>query len=147
MLPPITAIPSPQEHVLHIASTFVNISSVTVYIVNYRNLWVPRETSSFSLLFKFWTFSSVSLFLNHNVSRKEPSLETLWFKNKETLEIVQNLKSSNTAPSSKTFRDEVPFPFRTLRISCVCRHSYLPTVKQAPVLSIIIVVFREPRYK
>jgi hypothetical protein len=58
------------------------------------------------LLFKFWTFSIISLFLNHNVSREEPSLEMLWFKNKETMEKVQNLKSSNTAPSSKTFRDE-----------------------------------------
>jgi hypothetical protein len=29
------------------------------------------------LLFKFWTFSIVSLFLNHNVSREEP-----WRKSK-----------------------------------------------------------------
>jgi hypothetical protein len=42
----------------------------------------------------------------HLRTREEPSLETLWFKNKETMEKVQNLKSSNTAPSSKTFRDE-----------------------------------------
>jgi hypothetical protein len=30
-----------------------------------------------------------------------------WFKNKETMEKVQNLKTSDTAPSSKTFRDEM----------------------------------------
>jgi hypothetical protein len=38
---------------------------------------------------------------------EELSLETLWFKNKETIQKGQNLKSSNTAPSSKTFRDEM----------------------------------------
>jgi hypothetical protein len=29
-------------------------------------------------------------------TREEPYLETQWFKNKETMEKVQNLKSSNT---------------------------------------------------
>jgi hypothetical protein len=29
------------------------------------------------------------------------------YRNKETMEKVQNLKSINTAPSSKTFRDEL----------------------------------------
>jgi hypothetical protein len=42
------------------------------------------------------------------MTREEPSLETLWFKNKETMEKFQNLKSNNTAPSSKAFRDELP---------------------------------------
>jgi hypothetical protein len=31
----------------------------------------------------------------HLRTREEPSLETLWFKNKETMEKVQNLKSSD----------------------------------------------------
>jgi hypothetical protein len=43
----------------------------------------------------------------HLRTREEPSLETLWFKNKEMMEKVQNLRSSNTAPLSKTFRDEL----------------------------------------
>jgi hypothetical protein len=30
-----------------------------------------------------------------------------WFINKKTMEKVQNLKNSNTTPSSKTFRDEL----------------------------------------
>jgi hypothetical protein len=31
----------------------------------------------------------------HLRTREEPSLQTLWFKNKETMEKVQNLKSSH----------------------------------------------------
>jgi hypothetical protein len=42
----------------------------------------------------------------HLRAREEPSLETQWFKNKDTMEKIQNLRSSSTAPSSKTFRDE-----------------------------------------
>jgi hypothetical protein len=32
----------------------------------------------------------------HLRTREEPSLETLWFKNKEAMEKVQNLKSIKT---------------------------------------------------
>jgi hypothetical protein len=41
------------------------------------------------------------------MTREEPSLEMLWFKNKETMEKDQILKNNNTAPSSKTFRGEL----------------------------------------
>jgi hypothetical protein len=51
---------------------------------------------------------AILLLLKFLRTREEPFFETLWFKNKETMEKVQNLKSSNTAPSSKTFRDELP---------------------------------------
>jgi hypothetical protein len=40
------------------------------------------------------------------MSREEPSLETLWLKNK-MMEKVQKIYRSYTAPSSKTFRDEI----------------------------------------
>jgi hypothetical protein len=39
-------------------------------------------------------------------TREEPSLETLWLINMETMEKVQKIDRSYTAPSSKTFRDE-----------------------------------------
>jgi hypothetical protein len=35
------------------------------------------------------------LFINHYVSREEPSLETEWFIKKATMEKVQNLKNRN----------------------------------------------------
>jgi hypothetical protein len=40
------------------------------------------------------------------MTREEPSLETLWLKNIGTMEKVQKIDHSNTAPLSKTFRDE-----------------------------------------
>jgi hypothetical protein len=40
------------------------------------------------------------------MTREQPSLETLWLQNIETIEKVQRTGRSNTAPSSKTFRDE-----------------------------------------
>jgi hypothetical protein len=42
----------------------------------------------------------------HLMTTEETSLETLWLQNKGTMEKVQKLDRSNTAPSSKTFRDE-----------------------------------------
>jgi hypothetical protein len=39
--------------------------------------------------------------------REEPSLETLWLKNIKTMDKVQITDRSDTAPSSKTFRDEM----------------------------------------
>jgi hypothetical protein len=41
------------------------------------------------------------------MTREEPSLETLWLKNIGTMEKVKKIHRSNTAPSSKTFRDEL----------------------------------------
>jgi hypothetical protein len=41
--------------------------------------------------------------------REEPSLEMLWLQNIETMDKVQRIDRSNTAPSSKTFRDELSF--------------------------------------
>jgi hypothetical protein len=38
--------------------------------------------------------------------REEPSLEMLWLQNIETMDRVQRIDHNNTAPSSKTFRDE-----------------------------------------
>jgi hypothetical protein len=43
------------------------------------------------------------------MTREEPSLETLWLQNIETVDEVQRIDRSNTAPSSKTFRDESKF--------------------------------------
>jgi hypothetical protein len=40
------------------------------------------------------------------MTREQPSLETLWLQNIETMDKVQRIDCSNTAPSSKTFRDE-----------------------------------------
>jgi hypothetical protein len=45
----------------------------------------------------------------HLMTRQEPSLETLWLQNIKTMDKVQIIDRSNTAPSSKTFRDEL-FP-------------------------------------
>jgi hypothetical protein len=39
------------------------------------------------------------------MTREEPSLET-WLQNIKTMDKVQRIDRSNTAPSSKTFRDE-----------------------------------------
>jgi hypothetical protein len=41
------------------------------------------------------------------MTREEPSLETLWLRNKETMEKVQKIDRSYIAPPSKTFRDEL----------------------------------------
>jgi flagellar biosynthesis/type III secretory pathway M-ring protein FliF/YscJ len=38
--------------------------------------------------------------------RLEPSLETLWLQNIETMDKVQRIDRSCSVPSSKTFRDE-----------------------------------------
>jgi hypothetical protein len=54
-----------------------------------------------------WTLSIVSMFCNHDVLRDGSSLETMWLQNVETIDKVQRIDSSNTAPSSKTFRDEL----------------------------------------
>jgi hypothetical protein len=54
------------------------------------------------------------MFLSHYVSREEPSLETLWLRNMETMEKVQKIDRSYTAPSSKTFRDTSSRYLRTL---------------------------------
>jgi hypothetical protein len=44
------------------------------------------------------------------MTREEPSLKTLWLKNIGTMDKVQKKTDrSNTAPSSKTFRDEPNF--------------------------------------
>jgi hypothetical protein len=40
------------------------------------------------------------------MTREEPSLETLWLQNIRLMDKVQIIDRSNTAPSSKTFRDE-----------------------------------------
>jgi hypothetical protein len=40
------------------------------------------------------------------MTREEPSLETLRLQNIRTMDKVQIIGCSNTAPSSKTFRDE-----------------------------------------
>jgi hypothetical protein len=53
-----------------------------------------------------WTLPIVSMFCNHNISRDGSLLETLWLQNTETMDKVQRIDHSNTAPSSKTFRDE-----------------------------------------
>jgi hypothetical protein len=45
----------------------------------------------------------------HLMMREEPSLETLWLQNIRTMDKVQITDRSNTAPSSKTFRDELGF--------------------------------------
>jgi hypothetical protein len=42
----------------------------------------------------------------HLMTRGKPSLETLWLQNIRTMDKVQIIDRSNTAPSSKTFRDE-----------------------------------------
>jgi hypothetical protein len=42
----------------------------------------------------------------HLMTREEPSLETLWLQNIRMTDEVQIIDRSNTAPSSKTFRDE-----------------------------------------
>jgi hypothetical protein len=39
------------------------------------------------------------------MTREEPSLETLWLKNIKSMDKIQIIDRSNTAPSSKTFRD------------------------------------------
>jgi hypothetical protein len=44
----------------------------------------------------------------HLMTREEPSLETLWLQNIGTMDKVHITDRSNTASSSKTFRDEVP---------------------------------------
>jgi hypothetical protein len=41
------------------------------------------------------------------MTREEPSLETLWFQNIRTMDKVQIIDHRKTAPSSKTFRDEL----------------------------------------
>jgi hypothetical protein len=41
------------------------------------------------------------------MTREEPSLEMLWLKNIETMEKVQKIDHSNTAPASKIFRHEL----------------------------------------
>jgi hypothetical protein len=41
------------------------------------------------------------------MTREEPSLETLWLQNIRTMDEVRIIDHSNTAPSSKTFRDEL----------------------------------------
>jgi hypothetical protein len=43
----------------------------------------------------------------HLMTTEEPSLETLWLQNIRTMNKVQIIYYSNTAPSSKTFRDEL----------------------------------------
>jgi hypothetical protein len=48
------------------------------------------------------------------MTREEPSLETLWLQNIRTMEKVQIIDRSNTAPSSKTFRDELLLNFREI---------------------------------
>jgi hypothetical protein len=49
------------------------------------------------------------------MKREEPSLETLWLKNIGAVDKVQNIDRSNTAPSSKIFRNE----FNSLYLICL----------------------------
>jgi hypothetical protein len=58
-----------------------------------------------------WVRSTELAFIGrfHLMTREEPSLETLWLQNIRTMDKVQIIDRSNTAPSSKTFRDEMYF--------------------------------------
>jgi hypothetical protein len=48
------------------------------------------------------------------MTRGEPSLETLWLQNIRTMDKVQRTDPSNTAPSSKAFREELAVALTTL---------------------------------
>jgi hypothetical protein len=77
----------------------------------------------------------------HLRTKEEPSLETLWFKNKETMENVQNVKkSSKTAPLSKTFRDEpdVKLALSVCPVINVVSPFFIPTI--AGAASVVIPV-------
>jgi hypothetical protein len=58
-----------------------------------------------------WTLSIVPRFCKHTVLGDEPSLEMLFLQNLGTMDKVQIIDCSNTAPSSKTFRDEPSLVF------------------------------------
>jgi hypothetical protein len=64
------------------------------------------------------------------MTREEPSLETLWLQNIRTMDKVQIIDRGNTAPSSKTFGDEVKFcvEIYQIQIPCVSRDSSVRTM-------------------
>jgi hypothetical protein len=53
------------------------------------------------------------------MTREEPSLETVWLQNIRTMDKVQIIDRSNTAASSKSFRDAIGYACKLFFYICV----------------------------
>jgi hypothetical protein len=78
-------------------------SSLYFVITTFRGMALPSSSGEPDLL---GPVDRAGLYRWSTDGREEPSLETLWLQNMETMDKVQRIDRSNTVPSSKTFRDQ-----------------------------------------